>query len=259
MLGREFGPEGYGEYVALFALLTPIGVIGSAAALAKLQACIQERRPVDQVLSTFLVMVIAGGTVATVIAALVAPLILETLSMAAIITLSISELILAPAVRVIAGGVRAIRGVPPAVRIDLSVLVLRFIALAGLFTFGVLSVECLGVGWMVATLEVLIWLLLVTLPALGIKRRFGEASLRDVRMVGALGAPIYISDFQTNGDKIVLGSIDGLKAETGLYGAAFRIASLALTPLRAMDIAVFHRVLESDDNQVGQHVRRARV
>ena len=78
-------------------------------------------------------------------------------------------------------------------------------------------------------------------------------------MVGALGAPIYISDFQTNGDKIVLGSIDGLKAETGLYGAAFRIVSLALTPLRAMDVAVFHRFLEPDENQVGQHVRRARL
>ena len=177
MLGRELGPDGYGEYVALFALLTPIGAIGSAAALATLQACIRERRPVDEVLSTFLMIVIAGGTAATVIAALVAPLILETLSMTAIITLSISELILAPAVRVIAGEVRAVRGVPPAVRIDLSVLVLRFIALASLFAFGVLSVERIGVGWMLATLEVLIWLLLITLPALGIKLRFGFASL----------------------------------------------------------------------------------
>lgn len=258
MLGRELGPEGYGEYVGLFALLTPISAVGSAAALATLQACIQERRPVDQVLSTFLMIVIAGGTAATVIAALVAPLILKSLSMTAIITVAISELILAPAVRVIAGGVRAVRGVPPAVRIDLSVLVLRFVALVSLFAFGMLTVERLGVGWVVATLDVLVWLLFIKLPALDIKLRFGKASLRDVRMVGALGAPIYVSDFQTNGDKLVLNGA-GLQQEAGLYGAAFRVASLALTPLRAMDVAVFHRFLESDDNQVGMHIRRARL
>lgn len=257
MLGRELGPEGYGEYVGLFALLTPISAVGSAAALSTLQATFQGNRPVDEALSRFLVFVVAGGAIATVISVIVAPLILETLSMTAIISVSVSELILLPAVRVVAAGIRALKGVPASVRVELSALGLRFVALVALFATDSLTVSRLGIGWVLATANVLVWLLAVTLPSRGVHLRIRRTSARDIRMVGALGAPIYISDFQTNGDKLVLNGA-GLQEQAGLYGAAFRIASLALTPLQAMDLAVFHRFLQSDENQPGAHVRRAR-
>ncbi len=259
MLGKELAPDGYGQYVGLFAILTPISAVGSAAALATLQACFQEQRPVDRVLSTFLAIVAIGGLIATGLAALITPLILDQMPMTAIVSIALSELVLTPMVRVVAGGVRSLKGVPAAVRVELSMLVLRFIVLVTLFVGGALTVSRLGIGWLTSSTTVVIWLFVVVVPGLGVRLRPSKVALRDIKMVGALGAPIYISEFQTNGDKAVLAGTDGLEAEAGLYGAAFKLATLAITPLRAMDVAVFHRFLESDDNQLGLHVRRARV
>ncbi len=256
MLGRELKPEGYGEYVGLFAILTPISAIGSACALSTLQYCFQEQRPVQPVLGTFLTIVAVAGTGATVVASIVASFILTDLTVVAIVTVAFGELVLVPSVRVIAGGIRARRGVPPAIRLELTMLLVRFTGLATLYAVGLLTVERLGVAWLVATAMVLAASLLTTLPALGIHPRPTRIEARDVRVAGALGAPMFVSDFQNNGDKVVLNGA-GLQEEAGLYGAAFKIASLAQTPLKAMDVAVFHRFLESDEDRPGEHVRRS--
>ncbi len=256
MLGRVLGPDGYGEYVGLFAIITPVSAIGAAAALATLQACFQEERPVEPVLNVFLSVVFVGGSFATIVVAIVAPLILDELSMTAILTIAYGELVLLPMVRVAAGAVRALRGVPMAVRTELTVLAGKFVVLTGLFAFGSLTVENLAVGWFIASGLAVNYVLFVRLPKLDVNPRPSMVALRDFKLVMALGAPIYISEFQTNGDKVVLNGA-GLQEQAGLYGAAFRVASLAGTPLRAMDIAVFHRFLESDLNARGVHVRRA--
>lgn len=258
MLGSELGPAGYGEYVGLFAIITPVSAIGSAASLATLQACFQEQRDVQLVVNVFLSVVLLGGALATTVVAIVAPLILDELSMTSIVAIAIGELIFLPVVRVSAGAIRALHGVPMATRTELTVLVAKFIALTGLFVVGELTVQNLAIGWFTASALVVGYVVFVRLRGFGIVARPSAVSLRDIRMVFALGAPMYISDFQTNGDKVVLNGA-GLQAEAGLYGAAFRVATLATTPLRAMDIAIFHRILEHDDNERGVHLRRARL
>ncbi len=257
MLGSELGPAGYGEYVGLFAIITPVSAIGSAASLATLQACFQEQRPVQSVVNVFLTVVLLGGALATAIVAVVAPLILDELSMTSIVAIAFGELVFLPIVRVSAGAIRALHGVPMATRTELTVLVAKFVALTGLFVVGELTVQNLAIGWFIASGVVVIYVLFFRLRSVGIVARPSVVALRDIRMVFALGAPIYISDFQTNGDKVVLNGA-GLQGEAGLYGAAFRVATLATTPLRAMDIAIFHRILEHDDNARGVHLRRAR-
>ena len=257
MLGRELGPEGYGEYVGLFAIITPVSSIGAAATLSTLQAFFQEQRPVEPVVNTFMTIVFVGGTLATVVVGAVAPLILDELTMTAILTISYGELVLVPMVRVASGGIRALHGVPASVRLEMLVLAARFSVLAVLFGMGGLTVERVGIGWFTTSFLVVSYVLFVRLPREKLEVRPVRVRMRDLRLVGALGAPMYISDFQTNGDKAVLIAVDR-RDEAGLYGAAFRVATLALTPLRAMDIAIFHRFLEHDDNARGVHLRRAR-
>lgn len=257
MLGSELGPAGYGEYVGLFAIITPVSAIGSAASLATLQACFQEQREVQSVVNVFLTVVLLGGSLATAIVSVVAPLILDELSMTAIVTIAFGELVFLPTVRVSAGAIRALHGVPMATRTELTVLVAKFVALTGLFAVGSLTVQNLAIGWFVASGLVVVYVVFFRLRSVGIVATPGRVSMRDIRMVLALGAPMYISDFQTNGDKVVLNGA-GLQGEAGLYGAAFRVATLATTPLRAMDIAIFHRIIEHDDNARGVHLRRAR-
>lgn len=258
LLGRELGTEGYGEYVGLFAITTPLSAIGSASMLAAMQYMFAEERPVQRVMSIFLTTTVLGGLAASVAAVVLAASTLKGLSLVTILAMAVGEIILVPLGRVVGAGVRAMHGVPAAVRVQLSFLCLRFSVLVALFGFGVLNVQRLSVGWLIANLSIVIWLLAVTLPTNNVYPRFTRVRARDFRVSGALGAPIFVSDFQTNGDKVVLNSA-GLRAEAGLYGAAFRLVSMALTPLRAMDVAVFHRFLQSDDQRYGVHTRRARL
>lgn len=257
MLGRQLGPEGYGEYVGLLAFLAPLRAIGSGASLALLQAGFQEGRSAQSIMRTYGVIVAGGGVIASVIVASLAPLVLPTLTMASIISFSVAELVVQPSVQTVGGTIRVVEGLPPSARVQLVSLFVRLGALAALFLSDTLTIERLGYAWLASSGLVLLYLTLRTLPAMGI--RLGRASVArsDISRVGALGAPIYVGDFQTNGDKVVLNGA-GLQEEAGLYGAAFRVAQLATAPLRAMDVAVFPKFLESDADQPGAHVRRAR-
>lgn len=257
LLGRELGPAPYGEYVGLFAITTPLSAIGSASMLASMQYMFGENKPVEHVLSIFLTTTLLGGALAVVAAAVLAVSTLPTLSLLAILAMAIGEVIFVPIGRVVGAGVRALHGVPASVRVQMSFLFSRFFVLIGIAVLSTLTIERLAIGWFLSNLAVAAWMVVVVLGRNDIRPRLVPVRRRDFQVAGALGAPIFVSDFQTNGDKVVLNSA-GLGAEAGLYGAAFRVVSMAMTPLRAMDVAVFHRFLSSDESAYGQHTRRAR-
>jgi len=257
LLGSQLGAEGYGEYVGLFAITTPLSAVGSAAMLASMQYMFQEEKPVQQVMSTFLSLTLYGGALGVVGAIVLAELTLTSLSTTAIVAMAISEIIVFPMGRVISAGVRALHGVPASVRVELAFVGARFILLISVFALSDLTIMRVSIGWLLVNSMVLAWLFVVVLAKDNVRPSLVVVRPRDLRVGAALGAPIFISDFQTNGDKIVLGAY-GYKEELGLYGAAFRIVSMAMVPLRAMDIAVFHRFLQSDKTAIGQHTRRAR-
>ena len=165
LLGRELGTEGYGEYIGLFAITTPLSAIGSASMLAAMQYMFAEERPVERVMSIFLTTTVLGGLVASVAAVILASATLPSLSLVTIVSMAVGEIILVPIGRVVGAGVRALHGVPAAVRVQLAFLVLRFVVLVGLFGLDSLSVERLSIGWLVANLAIVSVLLVVTLPA----------------------------------------------------------------------------------------------
>lgn len=257
LLGRELGPGPYGEYVGLFAITTPLSAVGSASMLAAMQYMFGDNRPIERVMSIFLTITFMGGMAAIAVAVILATSTLPSLSLVAIVAMAIGELILVPLGRVVGAGARALHGVPASVRVQLLFLYTRFLVLIGFFLVTDLTVEKLAIGWLLSNLAITVWMLAGYLPRNSVHPRFTRVQRKDFRVAGALGAPIFASDFQTNGDKVVLNSA-GLRTEAGLYGAAFRVVSMAMLPLRAMDVAIFHRFLSSDDSAFGQHTRRAR-
>lgn len=258
LLGRELGTARYGEYIGLFAITTPLSAVGSASMLAAMQYMFAEEKAVPKVMGIFITTALLGGSVAMVAAVALAVLTLPSLSIVAILAMALGEIILVPLARVVGAGVRALHGVPASVRLQLSILGARLAVLISIFVVGELTIQRLAIGWFFSNLAIVSWMILVVMPRDGVPIRLVRVHFRDFRVAGALGAPIFVSDFQTNGDKVVLNSA-GLESEAGLYGAAFRIVSMALTPLRAMDVAVFHRFLQSDESAYGQHTRRARL
>ena len=98
---------------------------------------------------------------------------------------------------------------------------------------------------------------LYVLPAIGIHFTFGKPNRAYVQGTLELSLPLTASTLQQNGDKVVMNGF-GLAADAGLYGAAYRIISLSLLPIRTMNQALFQRFLPDNEGDMGQHVRRAR-
>lgn len=257
MLGRELGPERYGQYVGLFAIVVPLAAAGYAAVLAVMQYSFRENVEPSRALAIFLSVAGVVGLASIAIAVPIAVLVLPDLSLAAILAVAIVELFIVPATRVMAAAVRAVRGVPAAIRLELSATVVRFGVLFSLFLVDDLTIRSLAIGWLLALSILVTVIVLVWMPRAGVRVSLRRPTPRDFGVAGALGAPIFAANFQANGDKVVLNGA-GLERDAGLYGAAFRVVTLALTPLSALDLAVFHRFLPAgDDSTPGLHVRRS--
>jgi O-antigen/teichoic acid export membrane protein len=255
MLGRELGPSAYGEYVGLFAVTTPLSTVGHAAGLSVVQFTFREGRTADDASARFWGLVLMIGVVTSLIAIAVATWTLS-LGLVEIVAVAVSELIVGGSIRVLAASQRAPAGVGGQMRVEIGYTLVRFAVLGCLFVTDSLTVRNLAIGWLVAFTAYMFVLVLVWLPLAGRRLRLEGPGQAEVTSVVQMGAPIFANNFQTNGDKIVLNA-NGLNTDAGHYGAAFRVASLAMVPIQSMESALFHRFLDSDDDALSQHTTRA--
>lgn len=255
MLGRELGPSSYGEYVGLFAVTTPLTTVGHSAGLSVVQFTFREGRTADDASARFWGLVLMTGSVTSIVAIVVASWTLS-LGLVEIVAIAVSELIVGGSIRVLAASQRSVGGVGAQMRVEIGYTIVRFSVLASLFLTGSLTVRNLAIGWLVAFTAYMFVLVLVWLPLAGRRLRLEGPGQAEVTSVVQMGAPIFANNFQINGDKIVLNA-NGLTTDAGHYGAAFRVASLAMVPIQSMESALFHRFLESDDDALSQHTTRA--
>ena len=94
------------------------------------------------------------------------------------------------------------------------------------------------------------------LPALGIRFVLGRPGEEIVRVTGSISLPIAAGVLQQDGDKAVLNAY-GYQHDAGLYAAAFRVVSMGLMPLRALEAAAFQRFLPHNASARNEHTRRA--
>lgn len=255
MLGRELGPSSYGEYVGLFAVTTPLSTVGYAAGLSVVQFTFREGRSADDASARFWGLVLLIGSASSLVAIAVAAWTLS-LGLVEIVAIAVSELIVGSSIRVLAASQRAPAGVGGQMRVEIGYTIVRFSVLASLFVTDSLTVRNLAIGWLVAFTAYMFVLVLVWLPLAGRRLRLEGPGSAEVTSVVQMGAPLFANNFQVNGDKIVLNA-NGLNTDAGHYGAAFRVASLAMVPIQSMESALFHRFLDSDDDALSQHTTRA--
>lgn len=255
LLGTELGPENYGVYVGLFAVTTPLTTVGAASGLAVVQYTFQGGIDVDHAVARLWGLVLGIGVVLAAIAVVIANFVVD-LGMVEIVAVAVSELVVSASIRVLAASQRWRRGVGGQMRVEMVFLLVRFTVVVGLWAFDALTIRNLAVGWLFSFTALLCVIALRWLPSSGGDVRIEVPGRDEVAWVSQLGAPIFANNFQLNGDKIVLNGA-GLERDAGLYGAAFRVIMLAVLPLESIESAMFHRFLQSDENAIGQHVRRA--
>lgn len=257
LLGRKLGVDDYGRYAGIYGVVGPIGgLTWSGLCLAILQRRLRERDTVDTTARDFFAMSIVLGLVATAIGTIVGSQLIGGLAVTTIVAVMLSELVGNAVTAVSIAMVQAEKGFAPATRLRLVVLAIRILVLLGLTVTDTLTIAHLAIGYSVGFIAYLAVIIGFVLPHHGIPFLLGRPSAGVPRTAATISLPIAAGVLQQDGDKAVLNAF-GFHADAGLYAAAFRVVSMGLMPLRALEGAAFQRFLPHNENERNEHITRA--
>lgn len=248
----------YGDYAALYGLVTTFSAVTySGPGLALLQRRLRHHQPLNEIQSSFLSLTLLAGAVSTVVAVVLALLILPGLSGAEIAFIAASELFANSTIYVCAWLVQAAVSFPAMMRVRLVTFLLKLAAVPTLFVLDALSIRNLGAAYLVLYGGYALWLIRVRLPRIGYDVRFRRPPADALRSSTIFAVPLAAAQIQLDGDKVTLAAV-GLRADGGLYAAAYRVVLLGGLPLRVLSQAAFHRFLPDDETGTkGYHLQRA--
>ena len=257
LLQQALTRAGYGALFGLYALIGPLGSLTFAGpGLALLQRRFRYGQDPDEILRSFLSMTLLIG-VGTSAVAIGAALVFINLTPVEIALVVASELFANATIAVCSRLIHAVAGYPAMIRIRLVVVVIRLLAVSGLYAAGALTIRNLAATYLVLYGLYVGWLLTRALPAAGYRVQLARPSMGAARSSAVFAVPLAASGLQADGDKFAL-NVFNYDADAGLYGAAYRIVHLGGLPLRVIGHAAFHRFLP-DDPAAGSahHLRKS--
>ena len=248
--------EAYGAFAGLYGLATTFSAITySGPGLALLQRRFRFNQSLDEIQASFLSLAAIAGLASTVVAIGLAMLVID-LSFVEILLVTASELFANSIILVCTWLVQVAAGYPAMIRIRMLAVLLKLVAVPGLYLTGSLTIRNLGAAYLVLYTLFGLWLLYGHLPRLGYTIRFRRPPADAVRSSAVFAVPLAASQIQLDGDKVALNAFN-LPADAGLYAAAYRVVLLGSLPLRVIRQAAFHRFLpQGEPGHPGQHLRR---
>jgi len=178
------------------------------------------------------------------------------MTLLAIASLLFVEFVITPVMHIAAATVQIGTGFVGAAQIRLVFIIARTLILIGLLVTDELTLTNLGV------LSVVVGgaLVAVILPRVGHRYGFhllpGRMARRHLKSNVIYSTAISASALSNDGDKVVMAA-NGLRIETGLYAAAYRMVTFAMLPVASVVTAAHGRFLEHEEGVKGQHLRRA--
>lgn len=255
---NTLSPEVYGGYVGIYGVIGPLGALTwSGLSLLILQRVIRENDPPAVVFTRAFTLTLIQGIAATTAAVLIAGEVISTLDRSEIVLMAIAELLVFPITVAVATMVQAINGFAAAVRLRIFLPLVRLAALLITQALGILTVGNLAIAWIIGFSVTGIVSLAFVVPKLGIRVGTSRPPAAYIRGNLELALPLTASNLQANGDKAVMNAY-GLEVDAGLYGAAYRVIMLSQMPMKTINQALFQRFLSDDEDDLGQHVRRAK-
>ena len=145
LLGRTLGPEGFGGYASLYAVIGPLVTLAaSGVTLALLEHAIRNRESLAATARSCMSLSLVLGALLFCVGGLIASFVVESLTTVAIVTILLTEFITTPLIQIAAGTVQAGSGYTGAAQIRIALVTLRLVALILLYAIGALSVATLG-------------------------------------------------------------------------------------------------------------------
>lgn len=257
LLGRTLGPAGYGGYASLFAIVAPLVTLAaSGVMLALLDHAVRADEPLDETARSCVSLALVLGLVLVVVAFGISTVVVQSLSVVAIVSILLTEFITSPLIFVASGVVQSADDFVGATKIRISLYAIRTIVVIGLFAFDSLTVASLGVTHLLATTLLAAFLLRRVGKRYGFRFLPGPVRLRHLKTNITYSSAISAYAVQNDGDKTVLAA-NGFTVDTGLYAAAYRIVLLGMVPISTMIDVTHRRFLAGDDGTPGAHLRMA--
>ena len=259
LLGRNLGDAGYGAYLGLFGIIAPLsGLAWAGVGLAALQQILRDEKDPVEVARRMLGQGLGTAILVLPIALVLGSLAIRSLSFAEMFFIMAAELLAVNVVMISANVLQGTLGIPAASRLRMLAVVVRLSTVLSLFAIDSLSIQSIGILNTALFALLSIWVLKVRLPKAGIPTWPGKPSRQDTRLAMEFAIPMLGANIQLDGDKTVLNAYD-MEATAGVYGAAFRVVSLAFTPIRALQAAAHNRLLAKAEESKGLQVKRSRT
>ena len=225
LLSKNLAPAGYGAYIGLFGIVGPLGGLAWAGVgLAALQRIVRDEHDPVKVARAMLGQGMALALGGTLVAITIARFAVRTLSLFEISSIVFAELMALTIVMISSFILQGVKGVPAASRLRLVVLVIRVVVVVTLFFTDRLTIAALGVSTSILFSLLSVWVLMRSLPAVGLPVLPGGFGKDDSKIALSFSVPLVGSSLQLDGDKTVLNAY-GMEDVAGIYGACLLYTS----------------------------------
>jgi O-antigen/teichoic acid export membrane protein len=257
LLQQVLEPEQFGAYSGLYQLATIFSAITfSGPGLALVQRRVRYNQPLDEIIESFLSLSLLAAAGSTAVAVALAVWLIG-LSLPEIMVITLSELAANSIIFLSGFLIQVASGYRAMIRVRMVTVVLKILIVPALYLTDRLTILNLGTAYLVAYGLWALVLVLVILPRVGYTLRLGRPPEDAWRSSAVFAGPLAAIQIQTGGDTVALNAFN-LRADAGIYAAAYRVVLLAAMPIRVVGQAAFHRFLpEGDTGVAGYHLRRA--
>ncbi|MFI5042354.1 MAG: hypothetical protein ACHQNA_10980, partial [Acidimicrobiales bacterium] len=246
-LTTKLGPVGYGYYAGIMALTGAVATFGGAwVSMVLIEKTIRRREPLEEVTRSSLSWTSLATMGALAAAALLGPVLLPHVSLAAIVLFVGAEVAGNQFVQLVASILVVEHGFALSARLKIVYVVVTTAILGAQWATNHVSLVAVGVGQFVSATIVggaaLVW----AHARYGVSARPGVPRLADARTGLLYVAVLGGFNLQEDADKMLLVRYHKTSA-AGQYAAAYNIVQVVLLPLRAAVSATHWRFLVHDE------------
>lgn len=240
----KLGPAAYGAYASVFAVTGPLSAFSTTGlAMVAYDSVLLRREAVGDVLRSCLGIVAATMLVTVPLAFAIARSTIDGLSDTEIMVIVMTELCVASVTfataSVLQGGISFRMGA----LVRVTATLVRMLAVMLLALLGALDLRSLVISQ--AAVMVALMVIVLVLAARRVPRgvRLGPIRRRHIPALGLHSTTLSAAIVQNDGDKVAL-QHSGFQTETGVYAAAYRIASVMMVPVGVLGSSTHFHTLE---------------
>ena len=240
VVARALGTDGFGEFTGIAAVVSfvvPLAQVG--ASLLLVQRIRRDDHSPDDAFATALTMVVGGGVVASVVTVAAVSLV-PGLSVTATVWLCAGELLGGAVTSLCAYMAIAHGRLREYAKVIAVLTIMRLAAAMALLASGSDSVVVWALLQALAVSATGVVVLLSTRRLFSLQRLWGVVRRQDLAEGIPYSASVAAFSAQDGIDKPILRSAGWIN-DAGLYGAAYRVPTIAMLPIQALLVASYNR------------------